>query len=226
MIHYTAADDLIDGDPGEHADQLDEYMRAMQKSYVDQRGYSLGYCVAIDWLGGSWEVRGWDIRSAANRDHNEHTWPILMLVDGNDKATDHAVAAVNSLIYQAEQRAGRKLTVVGHGQLQNPNHPTSCPGAGLRSQISQGAFKAVAPAPTPPPPLPGDEDMSALLWRHPKYLNVFLIGAGQAINVSPQVYNYYTLTLKVPVIVEAHDQLLKSCLFQSGLTTADLVPVG
>jgi hypothetical protein len=54
---------------------------------------------------------------------------------------------------------------------------------------------------------------------------VFLIGSGPAINVSPALFNHYTL-LKVPYIIEAHDQLLKSCLAQAGLSTADLVAVG
>ena len=43
VIHYTAADDLIDGDPGEHADNLPAYMRAMQRSYVtNDQWYRVG----------------------------------------------------------------------------------------------------------------------------------------------------------------------------------------
>ena len=66
---------------------------------------------------------------------------------------------------------------------------------------------------------------TALLWRHPKYWNEFLIGAGPAINVSPAVQAIY-VGRGIQQVVEAHDQMLKGCLAQAGLTTADLVPSG
>lgn len=140
VIHYTAADDLIDGDPGENADGLDDYMRAMQSSYVRTRGYSLGYNVAVDYRGHTWEIRGWDIRCAANKGHNDHTFAILMLVDGADPANPAQVAAANALIAEAQRRAGRPVTVIGHGQLAGA--ATACPGAGLRAQIAGGVFGA------------------------------------------------------------------------------------
>jgi hypothetical protein len=69
-----------------------------------------------------------------------------------------------------------------------------------------------------------ENDMSnATLWRHPAYWNVFLLGAGNTVNVSPAVYDSL-IARNVPVIVEAHEQLLKTCLFQTGLTVNDLVP--
>jgi hypothetical protein len=165
VIHYTAADDLIDGDPGEHAENLPAYIRAMQRAYIDSRGYSLGYWWAVDWLGGVWQIRGWDIKSAANAAHNEHTGPILVLVDGNDPATREATRSIRALIAEGQRRAGRAWAIKGHGQLRRETGlgtATACCGIGLQAQINAGEFSPTtdpAPVPTPDP----DEDDMALI---------------------------------------------------------------
>jgi len=161
VIHYTAADDLIDGDPGEYASDLPQYMRNMQKSYVLNRGYSLGYLWAVDWLGGIWQIRGWEYQSAANASHNTHTWPILVLVDGDDAATPEAVRSVQLIGAEAERRAGRPQRVMGHGQLKvetGVGTATSCPGRGLQAQVRNGTFNPKGPDPVQPN-IPEDDDM-------------------------------------------------------------------
>lgn len=158
VIHYTAADDLIDGDPGEHAEDLPAYMRAMNKSYWVNRGYALGYLFAVDWLGGVWQIRGWEYQSAANKGENETTWPILMLVDGDDPATPEAVRSVRAIVAEADRRAGRPQSIVGHKDI----GATACPGAGLYAQVKAGVF---TPQPDPivppvvPPPSSSEVDM-------------------------------------------------------------------
>ena len=168
VIHYTAADDLIDGDPGESADNLPAYLRAIQRDYMTHRNppYSVGYNAAVDWLGGSWELRGYDIKCAANKGHNEHTFAILMLVDGNDMATTYAAAEVRRLIAQAEVLARRELKITGHGQLTNPNAATACPGTGLRGQVAIGEFSPrwFPPLPPAPPTHTEDDDMALHLY--------------------------------------------------------------
>lgn len=151
VIHYTADDDLIDGDPGEHADDLPAYLRAMQRSYVLNRGHSLGYLWAVDWLGGIWQIRGWEYQSAANKGENATTWPILVLVDGDDPATPEAIESIRLLIAEAGRRAGSPLFIKGHRDI----GATACPGAGLYAQIKAGLF---SPRPTPPPIPPSQED--------------------------------------------------------------------
>lgn len=184
VIHYTAADNLIDGDPGEHASDLPAYMRAMQRSYVLNRGYSLGYLFAVDWLGGVWQIRGWEFQSAANKDHNGHTWPILMLVDGADSATPEAVRSVQLIGYEASRRAGRPQAVKGHGQLRvetGVGTATACPGVGLQAQVNAGVFSPKAPPPVPPvvpeiptTPLPdGDETVTVGYVKHPGHAAVY-----------------------------------------------------
>lgn len=155
VIHYTAADNLIDGDPGEHASNLPAYMRSMQRSYVTNRGYSLGYLFAVDWLGGVWQIRGWDIQSAANKGHNDHTWPVLVLVDGDDEATPEAAASIRAIVAEAQRRAGRPQKISGHRDIGS----TTCPGAGLYRQVKDGTFvpTTTPTTPTTPPPPVGYE---------------------------------------------------------------------
>ena len=68
-----------------------------------------------------------------------------------------------------------------------------------------------------------EDDMSASrIWNHPKYHNQWLVGPS-TVHLSPQLAASYAAD-GVPFISEAHDQTLKCVLFQTGLTTADLVP--
>lgn len=104
------------------------------------------------------------------------------------------------------------------------------PGAAWNSPTGEGRVGDLIDRltiPTIPDPAPQEDDMpsTARLWRHPSYWNVFLIGAGPAINVSPELYQSYKAA-GVPEVVEAHDQMLKTCLTQAGLTTADLIGAG
>jgi hypothetical protein len=144
-IHYTAADNLIDGDPGENWANMPAYVRQIQRSYVTSRGYSIGYNVGFDQRGKSWRLRGVTFECAANAGHNEWTIAILCLVDGADKASPEMVAAIRRFVGWARQQAGRHLKIVGHRDIGS----TACPGAGLYDQIKSGAFE----------PQEGDKDM-------------------------------------------------------------------
>jgi hypothetical protein len=222
VIHYTASKDCPEGNDGA---KYTAFMISMQNDYLTNRKYSLGYSVAVSTIGESWEIRGVDIKPAATLNHNSHTYAILITVDGGNAASPAAVAEVRRLIADAERRAGKRLLIKGHGDFA----ATSCPGVGIRAQIAANVFNPVQPTPPPKPepiPTPEDIDMqAATLWRDSRYLNVFLIGSCPATNVSPLVFADL-VKRGVPVIVERHDQLLATCLNQSGLSKADLVLAG
>lgn len=186
-IHYTAADDLIDGDPGEHAEDLPAYLRAIQRDYSTNRKptpYSVGYNVAVDWLGGVWELRGWDLKCAANKGHNEHTWAVLVLVDGASPATDEQAAGIRWAIGRAEEEKASATSglvipfaIMGHGELaatdDDPTNGTACPGDGLLMQIHGGLFSPrynpvhdPDPLPPIPPTLEVTADMLAAIWKN------------------------------------------------------------
>lgn len=154
-LHYTAADNLIDGDPGEHAEDLPAFLRAIQRDYEINRGYSIGYGFAVDWLGGVWELRGYDFKNAANRGWNHRTLPVLCLVDGADPLTDLALHSVRALYAEAQRRTGRELHLVGHRDI----GATACPGGGIYGQIQLGLIY--------PLPKEEEEDMEPYVIQPP-----------------------------------------------------------
>lgn len=147
----------------------------------------------------------------------------------DDSYESAAVAAdlIGDLRWMAS--ACQSFGLIEFSQVNNePWHvqPSEFPKA--RSQYA-GQRLTMWPLPSPPVPDPipptGDDDMAATLWRHPKFWNVFLIGAGDTVNVSPALYQSL-LARGVPEVVDAHEQMLKTCLAQASLTTADLFPSG
>ena len=144
VAHYTAADDLIDGDPGEHIEDMPAWLGATHRDYVDRRGYSIGYLFAVDYLGAAWELRGFDFKSAANYMHNDYTAPILFLVDGADPLNEYMLSTARALGREFRRRSGRadfRPTYWGHNQLRvetGYGTPTGCPGFGIQNQIDHG----------------------------------------------------------------------------------------
>lgn len=184
-LHYTAAVNLIDGDLGEFQYNIPPYLRAIHLDYLLHRpqangatGYSIGYNWAVDWLGGIWRLRGWDIKCAANKGWNDQTFACLCLVDGADPLTDEALRSVRYLHWKGEQLAGHELVQRPHSQLKSdgtlmpfPGTVTGCPGNGIRNQLRVGStnWRYLPPAPAPNPP---EDDMANPV----KYLRVHVPG--------------------------------------------------
>lgn len=177
-----------------------------------------GSSIGIEWCGppsaGSWPDIVIELRERVTAAILRHrSWPI-------GRVTTH---------WEYATPKGRKVDPQGAW----PGEPTltsSAPWSPDRWR-SAVAARLVPPAPPPtpdptPPPNPGDLDMTAAtMFRDPRWLNVFVLGSCPATNVSPKLYASL-VARGVPVIVEQHDQLIATCLHQSGLTAADLVPAG
>lgn len=154
IIHYTAADDLIDGDVGEDWDGIPQYLRNIQNGYVTGRGYSIGYNGVVDQRGVSWEARGATFKNAANKGdktwhqhHNDypdparhncntHTFSILVLVDSIDSASPDAVTEIARLVTWVKSLAPPGVLVWGHKDVDR----TGCPGVGLYWQVQNDKF--------------------------------------------------------------------------------------
>lgn len=120
-----------------------EYLANMQRSYVNGRGYSLGYSVAVDQAGVSWEIRGTDFIPAANKNHNGSTWVVLCLVDWQDACNRQMTVKIRELVRFAREQIGRDVPVVGHRDIA----ATRCPGDGVYTQIKNKVFEPRAPEP-------------------------------------------------------------------------------
>jgi len=167
--HYTAASTVPSDTP--------PYLRAIQNDYTVNRGYSIGYNFAIDKAGVAWELRGWDIKCAANKDMNEVTIAILCLVDGANAMNDNMVQTFTEIGAEAESRCRKDLLVVGHRDIGS----TSCPGDGIYRQVQSGILEpgsAPTPIPPTPTPTPGD-DMTIRIFEsqtNPKEFNAMFFG--------------------------------------------------
>lgn len=123
---------------------IPDWLRRNDDSWHQRQptGYSLGYLWAVDWLGGAWEIRGFDYRSAANLgrkvDGNANYWtaPIQFIVRAGEPATHYAWATARAIWAEHARRAGRRDLgrPIDHSVLD----PTDCAGAGIRHQLATG----------------------------------------------------------------------------------------
>lgn len=153
VAHYSAAAMTPDGDLGETIANVAAWLRAVNRDYWRNRkgsgitspcgqflpGYAIGYLWAVDWLGGAWELRGFDIRAASNAPSNGWTFPILFITDGIEPASSLAWQTARALGREARRRSGRADFVnsyLPHGRV--PGSATACCGAGIIGQIDAG----------------------------------------------------------------------------------------
>lgn len=132
VIHYPGSDASVLSDTG-------QVLRNMQKSYVDHRGYSLGYNFVVDPAGVLWEARGLTFSNAANRGANSSSVSVQLLVRGQDAATDAQVERVRRFVRDVRGWCGKDLSVVPHRSVS----ATQCPGEGIMSQLDAGLFEPV-----------------------------------------------------------------------------------
>src|SRR5262245_7339439 len=84
-------------------------LRGMQQSWVTSKGYSLGYNFAVFPDGSAWEVRGFDIRCAANGSQDVNIPGVAILMAVPDVSTDPTRAmedSVRALIADTRNQVG------------------------------------------------------------------------------------------------------------------------
>ena len=170
---------------------------------------------------------GW--RSAATKDRNELGEAIVLMGyfhPGSSRSEQPTWREIEALAWAVawfiEQGwSARDTRALGHRD--NPEHPnaTACPGDYLHPHVPHIGRRALeilalAEQPTPTPDPEEDDVKSLLLWRDPRYAELFLIGNGPAINVSPEVRDHY-MALGVPRLISEHDGMAETCRHQSGL---------
>lgn len=143
VIYHDPGSNILENDPARQ-------IRNMHHSYLDnpKRGYSLGYNWCIDLRGEVWEVRGFDIRSAATGGYNTQSVAIQFLVDSGNMATEAQLTSAVEMHKRCEHRARRKLGVFGH--FQKGTTQTSCPNA-IKSQLEIIRRRVTEISPTPAP---------------------------------------------------------------------------
>jgi len=158
VIHYPGSTSMFE--PMTDL-QMVSYLRSMQRSYVNGRGYSLGYSVIASQSGSLWAARGIEgypgvrvYNPASNPgrkvagNFNSVSRSIQIAVGGQNEASPAAVAAVNALIATEPT-----WDVIVHSDVDY----TSCAGAGITAQVRSGVIGHQA---TIPPS--EDEDMTMI----------------------------------------------------------------
>lgn len=149
--HYPGAGDVPDHDyrghvyvdPKRFHNDLVGYYRQMQHSYAKPksqggRGYSIGYLLGIDYLGGLTVLRGFDFRNAANVGGKlEGNWNLTsgsaqFVTDLTEPATDQALYTF-AMVVAWLRHLGHRAAVKRH----DDGEWTSCPGA-VGAQLSAG----------------------------------------------------------------------------------------
>jgi hypothetical protein len=132
-------------------------LRNMQSSWMSSKGYSLGYNFAVFPDGTVYEIRGFDIRCAANGDQsvNRPGVAILLAVPNVDTPpTEAMTVAVSELVGMTRAMVAQTLIVNAHRDVRP--EPTQCCGDVIVGMIAAGAFE---PAGMVPAPDEGDDSM-------------------------------------------------------------------
>lgn len=126
-------------------------LRAEQNTYLHKvPAYSLGYNWMIDDIGDVWEVRGFEIKCAANEEVNATSVAIQFIVDDQDAANEAQIRAARELVAQIRTWRSVDLPLVTHSSVATHSSNTPCPGAGLTPQVLNGTFEPLSTPPVTP----------------------------------------------------------------------------
>jgi N-acetylmuramoyl-L-alanine amidase len=194
--HYTAASTV----PADTA----PYLRAIQNDYTVNRGYSIGYNFAVDRAGVAWELRGFDIKCAANKGANEVTIAVLCLVNGAEAMNAAMVDTFRQLGAEAQRRVGTSLLVVGHRDI----GATACPGDGIYGQVVRGELEPASnPVPKPEPPNPDPtpeetDDMPFIITNKATGAPALVYGQGKVTGLDGSSLATFVARYGEPIVVE------------------------
>lgn len=179
------------------------WIRAMQRDYWRNRGHAIGYNAIVFQDGSVWEIRGARRRCAANGSPavNRLAYAIQVAVRNDEPASPAAIASVRRLVAWIRSRRPQ-ARVNAHMDVRS----TSCPGAGLLSQVRDGTFE----------PVEEGDDMTRLLWKDERYADTFLVFP--VVSPLAPVLAERHLRDGAELIVERHSGVLKSLCAMTGIT--------
>ncbi|MEV6817842.1 N-acetylmuramoyl-L-alanine amidase [Nocardiopsis dassonvillei] len=109
-------------------------VRSIQDFHMDGRQWSdVGYNLLVDDAGTAYEGRGWLVIGAHAAPYNTSHIGVCFIGSDGD-ATDAAKRTIRALYDEACERAGRRLSITGHRDLNS----TTCPGGDLYQWVRAG----------------------------------------------------------------------------------------
>lgn len=195
-------------------------VQAIQRYHKYSRGWSDGaYSFVLCPHGHCYELRGWVWdQFATSPETNLDHYTVCVLTDLDKEPTPAQFEALNLLIEEGRVQ-GCGLMVKPHSAMQS----TACPGGGLKAYAATVDGKEFK-KPEHPANEEDDELNAYVVYKDLRYANMWLYGGGGAVHLSPQLANHYLQNVKLPLVMDQHEQTLKSCVAMSGITMTDLVP--
>ena len=218
---------------------IEQHLRSLQASYLQHRGYSLGYGFAVvsdinhpnD--GAAYEIRGRDLNMASNpgkkqSDGNANNWTASVLIIGPEdrRVSERAAATIRSLFASLHDESGTPyVDALPHSALDY----TSCCGI-YHEDVAAGLLNPTTQTPTPTPPNESETNMlnSTIIWKKKGTANafavVFGVGATHLSDVTYPILVSRLAAAGLPTTVHesVHPQEIKSILAQAGIDEADL----
>ena len=191
VVHYSGSDNI----PGDKFG----WLRAMQRDYVDNRNYSLGYWHLVDQEGNSYQIRGRDFNSAANAgrkvEGNANNWthPILFANKTDEPLSDAAIATAKRLWAET----GITVRPIPHSEMDY----TLCCGDVVRAQIAAGLLDPRQP----------EEPVMAkeFVWRHRDQPGAYFVSSGSVVHLDAFMRDAY-LADGVLEVVSTNDTVADS----------------
>ena len=138
-LHHPAAGNVILAN--ESVEQTMARLREYRRQHVEDQGwFYLGYQVAFDQRGYSYQLRGANMESGANGgpDSNDEATAFLLLLGEGEKPSPEMIKAVNGFLAQQKDVFPESEFIRGHRQ--SPDAKTSCPGPIVMAEIQNGSF--------------------------------------------------------------------------------------
>lgn len=127
-------------------DAVKRALRGWQDYHQNTQGWSdIGYQIAVDQAGNSYELRGHSARSGANGtlSLNVRFGAILLVLAEGEEPSLEMLATVRWEIKQHRKRFRRSTWIGGHGAIRPGG--TQCPGPAVERLLALGAFAPERP---------------------------------------------------------------------------------
>lgn len=134
FVHYVGSSNMNRAPSLAQSTSLLRGLQASALGGIRDEGYvDIEYSFAVDPMGRIFELRGWDVQSAATLNNNAHSWSVVYLGGPDTPLTDEARAALHWLV----QTGAARKPLISYVRPHSAVFATACPGDTLRTFIPE-----------------------------------------------------------------------------------------
>lgn len=132
-VHYVGSDLPLEPTQDESAHVLRGIQAQALGGIRGEHYVDIEYSFGLDPMGRIFELRGWDVQSAATLNNNAHSWSVVYLGGPDTPLTDEARAALHWLV----QTGAARKPLISYVRPHSAVFATACPGDTLRTFIPE-----------------------------------------------------------------------------------------